>query len=243
MKSESPVSANPAEDIRAGKASTDSHRGIASDAAAPGSMRGRLLMWSALVALLVLTLRSLAYALSPSPLAARLEHSAGGPSLVVVALVSLGLSALVSTLVVWLAALGVRERRPLHPERVPPTLRLRRLGVRAVLLYAASSLGFALFESYLHWRAGLGFHGLSCLVGPVHRNVIPLLAALALAAAALIEAAAHLLGWMRAVVRELRRVRLAAMPPPVAPPWAVALVSRSALRRPRPRAPPVSAWP
>ena len=42
---------------------------------------------------------------------------------------------------------------------------------------------FAMFESYLHWRAGIGFHGLSCLVGPVHRNAIPLLAALALAAA------------------------------------------------------------
>ena len=65
-----------------------------------------------------------------------------------------------------------------------------------------------MFESYLHWRAGIGFHGLSCLVGPVHRNAIPLLAALALAAAALAEAAEHLLAWMRAVVRELRRRRL-----------------------------------
>jgi hypothetical protein len=72
-----------------------------------------------------------------------------------------------------------------------------------------SSLAFAMFESYLHWRAGIGFHGLSCLVGPVHRNAIPLLAALALAAAALAEAAQHLVAWMRAVVRELRRRRLA----------------------------------
>ena len=116
---------------------------------------------------------------------------------------------LVSVAVVWLAALGVRERARLAPERVAPSLRLRRLGVRAVGLYLASCFAFAMFESYLHWRAGIGFHGLSCLVGPVHRNAIPLLAALALAAAALAEAAEHLLAWTRAVVRELRRRRLA----------------------------------
>ena len=138
-------------------------------------------------------------------LANRFESSAGGPQLLVVALVSLGLAVLVSTLVVWLAALGVDERRRLRPGRVAPELRLRRLAFRAVALYVLSSLAFALFESYLHWRAGIGFHGISCLVGPVHRNVIPLLAALSLTAAALAEAAEHLLGWMRAVVRELRR--------------------------------------
>ncbi|HVD12019.1 MAG TPA: hypothetical protein VNB46_02195 [Gaiellaceae bacterium] len=204
-------------------------------------MRGRLLLWPAAVGLLVLTARWLAYALAPSPLANRFEGSAGGPRLVVVALVSLGLAALASTLVVWLAALGVRERQRLHPERVAPTLRLRRMGVRTALLYVTSSLAFALFESYLHWRAGLGFHGLSCLVGPVHRNAIPLLAALALATAALAESAAHLLGWMRAVVRELRRARLAAAPPKVRAAWHVALVSRPAARRPRPRAPPLPA--
>jgi hypothetical protein len=129
-----------------------------------------------------------------------------------VTLASLGLTVLGSVLVVWLAALGVRERARLQPERVAPKLRLRRLGLRAVALYVASSLAFALFESYLHWRAGIGFHGLSCLVGPVHRNAIPLLAALALAAAALAEAAQHLVAWMRAVVRELRRRRLVAQP-------------------------------
>ena len=47
-------------------------------------MRARLLLWPAVVALLVLIARWLAYALSPSPLARVLEHSAGGPSLVVV---------------------------------------------------------------------------------------------------------------------------------------------------------------
>ena len=175
-------------------------------------MRARLLLWPAVVALLVLIARWLAYALSPSPLARVLEHSAGGPSLVVVTLVSVGVAVLGSVLVVWLAALGVRERARLRPERVAPKLRLRRLAFRTVALYVASSLAFAMFESYLHWRAGIGFHGLSCLVGPVHRNAIPLLAALALAAAALAEAAQHLFAWMRAVVRELRRGRLVAQP-------------------------------
>ena len=241
MNATSPLSTNPGKSVRTGKAGTDSHRGIASDAAAAGAMRGRLLLWPALVGLLVLTVRWLAYALAPSPLANRFEGSAGGPGLVIVALVSLGLAALGSTLVVWLAALGVRERARLHPERVAPTLRLRRMSVRAVLLYIASSLAFSLFESYVHWRAGIGFHGLSCLLGPVHRNAIPLLAALALAAAALIEAGVHLLGWMRAVVRELRRVRLVAAPPRVQATWRVALVARPAARRPRPRAPPLPA--
>jgi len=172
-------------------------------------MRARLLLWPAVVALLVLTARWLAYELAPSPLARVLEQSAGGPSLVIVTLVSLGLTLLGSVLVVWLAAVGVRERARLAPERVAPSLRLRRLGLRAVGLYLAGSLAFALFESYLHWRAGIGFHGLSCLVGPVHRNAIPLLAALALAAAALAEAVEHVLAWMRAVVHGLRRRRLA----------------------------------
>jgi hypothetical protein len=205
-------------------------------------MKSRLLLWPGVVALLVLTARWLAYALAPSPLASRLERSAGGPGLVVVTLVSIGLAAVVSTLVVWLAALGVRERQRLSPERVAPALRLRRLALRATGLFLASSLSFALFESYLHWRAGIGFHGLSCLVGPVHRNVIPLLVGLAVLAAALAEAAAHLLGWMRAVVRELRRRPLATAPPLVPPAWRVAVATHPAPRHRRSRAPPAFAW-
>jgi hypothetical protein len=175
-------------------------------------MRARLLLWPAAVALLVLCARMLAYALAPSPLARVLERSAGGPSLVTVTLVSLGLAATASILVVWLASLGVRERARLRPERVAPSLRLRRLALRAVALYVSSSLAFAYFESYVHWREGLGFHGLSCLVGPVHRNAIPLLGALSLLAAALAEAAGHVLAWMRAVARELGRRRLLPLP-------------------------------
>jgi hypothetical protein len=172
-------------------------------------MKARLALFAGTVALLVLVARWLAYALAPSPLARALEHQAGGPGLVTVTLVSLAVAAVGSTAVVWLAALGVRERARLRPERVAPTLRLRRAALRAAALYVTSCLAFATFESYLHWRAGLGFHGLSCLVGPVHRNALPLLAALALLAAALAEALGHVLAWARAVARELRRRRLA----------------------------------
>jgi hypothetical protein len=129
--------------------------------------------------------------------------------LVTVTLVSLGVAAVGSTAVVWLAALGVRERARLRPERVAPGLRLRGMALRAAALYLTSCFAFAMFESYLHWKAGLGFHGLSCLVGPVHRNALPVLAALALLAAALAEAAGHLLAWARAVARELGRRRVA----------------------------------
>jgi hypothetical protein len=188
----------------------------------------------------VLTARWLAYELAPSPLARVLEHSAGGPSLVIVTLASLGLTLLGSVLVVWLAAVGVRERSRLQPERVAPTLRLRRLGLRAVGLYVTSSLAFAMFESYLHWRAGIGFHGLSCLVGPVHRNAIPLLAALALAAAALAEAVEHVLTWMRAVVHELRRRRLAAQPFASFAPLVALVPSLVSVQR-RSRGPPLAA--
>jgi hypothetical protein len=202
-------------------------------------MKARLLLWPAAVALLVLCARFLAYALEPSPLARALERSAAGPSLVTVTLVSLGVAATGSVLVVWLASVGVQERARLRPERVAPSLRLRRTAVRAVALYFASSFSFAMFESYLHWRAGLGFHGLSCLVGPVHRNAIPLLAALSLLAAALAEAAGHVLAWMRAVVRELRRRRL--VPLPLPPRFAAPALppARAVTVRARPRAPPL----
>ncbi len=203
----------------------------------------RLLPWLGTVALMVLVARWLAYALAqPSPLANRFQGSVGGPSLVLVSTVTLALAAAISVAVLWLAAVGVRERARLRPELVPPRLRLRRYALNAVGLYAASTVGFASFESYLHWRAGLGFHGLSCLVGPVHRNAIPLLAALALVAAALAEAVLHLIGWMRAAARELLRPRLFLLPAkPIA---GLRLVSLNPLRIPqraRSRAPPLTA--
>jgi hypothetical protein len=203
----------------------------------------RVAAWLGSVALMVLVARWLAYALAqPSPLANRFQSSAGGPSLVLVSVVTLALAAAISVAILWLAALGVRERARLRPERIPPRLRLRRYALNAVGLYAASAIGFASFESYLHWRAGLGFHGLSCLVGPVHRNAIPLLAALALVAAALAEAVLHLVGWMRAAARELLRPRLFLLP--AQPTAGLRLVSLNPSRVPqraRSRAPPLLA--
>ena len=200
----------------------------------------RVLAWVGTVALLVLVARWLVYALAqPSPLASRFQSSAGGPPLVLVSVVALALAAAISVAILWLAALGVRERARLRPERVPPRLRIRRFGLNAAGLYAASSIGFASFESYLHWRAGLGFHGLSCLVGPVHRNAIPLLAGLALVAAALAQALLHLVGWMRAAARELLRARL--FLPPARPAAGLRFVSLNPSRVPtraRSRAPP-----
>src|SRR5438105_3831109 len=125
--------------------------------------------------------------------------------------------------------------------RASPARRRARASLRLAGLYLASSLAFPPFGSYLHWRAGIGFHGLSCLIGPVHRNALPILAALALASAALAEAAAHVLAWMRAVVRELRRHRLAGEPPATTVSFPALPVSRPATLRPRPRAPPLFA--
>jgi hypothetical protein len=57
-----------------------------------------------------------------------------------------------------------------------------------------------MLESYLHWRAGLGWHGLHCLIGPVHRDAIPVVAGLSLFATAAHAAFEHLLAWARRLV-------------------------------------------
>jgi len=206
-------------------------------------MRARSVLWLGPVALLVLAARWLTYALAPpSLLANRLEGSAGGPRLIVVTLVSLALAAAVSTAAVWLAAVGVRERQRLRPERELPRIRLQRLVLRAAALTIASSLAFTLVESYVHWRAGLGFHGLSCLFGPVHRNALPVLSALSLVVAAVAEAVQHLQAWARAAVRALLARRFALLEAPQArPPLRRDLSPAAFLARARPRAPPLPA--
>jgi hypothetical protein len=93
---------------------------------------------------------------------------------------------------------------------------LRVLGA-ALGLFAVTSLAFASLESYLHWRAGLGFHGLHCLVGPVHRDALPLLGALSLLGASAEAAARHLLRWMRRTIRALRARPRARLRPPARP--------------------------
>ena len=206
-------------------------------------MRARCLLWLGPIVLLVLSARWLTYALAePSPLATRFKAAGGGPGLVVVSLASLGLAAALSLAALWLAVLGVRERQRLRPERELPRIQLRRLALRAIVLAVASSLAFALFESWVHWRAGLGFHGLSCLFGPVHRNALPLLVALALVTAALAEAATHLYAWMKATARALL-APVIELVPGVVP---AALPSSRLFPAPlvpwaRPRAPPLPA--
>jgi hypothetical protein len=167
----------------------------------------RAVGWLAVGALVVLGGRSIVYALSPSPLAAELSQRAGGPGLPAIALVAASLALAVSVAVVWLAALGVRERRLLEtrPIVVVPRLRLGRLIVRALALWLLTMPAFALLESYIHWRQGLGWHGLDCLTGPVHRDAIPILGALSLVAAALAAALEHVFGWMRRTLAAIAR--------------------------------------
>jgi hypothetical protein len=177
----------------------------------------RSLAWVLTTALVVLIGRTIVYALSPSPLALHFEHAAGGPRLpaVILAAAAVGLAA--PCLVLWLAALGVRERRLLSPLPVPDTRPIRPLRVvaRAVAIYVAACTVFTLVESTIHWREGLGWHGIHCLVGPVHRNALPVLAALALVAAACAEALEHVLAWMRRTIERLRSAGIRLAPTPV----------------------------
>jgi len=163
----------------------------------------RGVLWSGIVALVVLAARSLAYQLAPAPtsLTVALQHQAGGPRLVVTIVAALGLAFGGAAAVLWLASTAVTERHAARSRSgSPPSLRLATIARTALLLFGATALGFAVVESYLHWRAGLGMHGLQCLVGPEHRDALPLLAALSVVAAACHGALAHLLGWMRATL-------------------------------------------
>ena len=63
-----------------------------------------------------------------------------------------------------------------------------------------------LLEAYVHWREGLGWHGLGCIAGPVHRNLVPIECGLSLVAAALIAVAEHLGRWMRRTFAALRAI-------------------------------------
>jgi hypothetical protein len=168
-------------------------------------MRRREHLGGFLLALLLVVLggRALAYAATPTPLAAQL----GGPRLPVVTFVALALASAISLGVLWLAALGVRERHALdRAPGSPPRLALARFAQDAVLLGGSSLLGFAALETWIHSRAGMHMHWWMCLEGPVHRNAIPILVALSLAAAALLGAARHALAWARRVVAVLRRL-------------------------------------
>jgi hypothetical protein len=180
----------------------------------------RLFVWLGGGTLVVLVARTLAYALEPTPAARLLEQRAGGPALPVLVLVSLSLGAALAVMVCWLAALGVRERALLERREAPPFRAARALTSALALAIATSSAG-GLFEAYLHWRSGLGWHGAECLFGPVHRDLLPLECGLSTVATAIVAAGEHVLSWMRrtfALLRKLppRVTACAALPLPVA---------------------------
>ena len=156
-------------------------------------------------ALVVLLARTLAYAAHPDPTARFLEHRAGGPALPLVVLVSLALGASIAIAVCWLAAVAVRERA-LIERRTAHVFGIRRALVLACALSVVTCLVGGLLEAYIHWRAGLGWHGLHCIFGPVHRDLLPIEAGLSFVAAALLAAARHVVLWMRRTFARLAAV-------------------------------------
>ena len=169
-------------------------------------MRGRSVRVAAVAGtalLVVLTARTIGYALTPGLEARALEHRVGGPALPIVALVAIVLAAGAAIVVCWLASLAVRERALLE-ERDAPRFRVGRMLVLALVLALVTTVAGGFLEAYIHWREGLGWHGLDCLAGPVHRNLVPIECALSLVGAALLAAADHVAGWMRRTFASLR---------------------------------------
>jgi hypothetical protein len=160
-------------------------------------------------ALVVLLARTIAYSLAPGPAARVLEHRAGGLALPVLTLVALALGGSLAIAICWLAAFGVRERVVLERRLLtlpPPRFRPFHTFTLALGLSAVTSVGGGLFEAYLHWRAGLGWHGVHCVFGPVHRDLLPIATSLSFVAAALLAAAEHVAAWMRRTFALLRTV-------------------------------------
>jgi hypothetical protein len=192
----------------------------------------RLLSRLVAAALVVLMARSIAYALAPSPAARVFEHRAGGPALPVLTLVVLAVGCSLAVAICWLAALGVRERELLERRRLaapPPRFRPVRTLTLALALSVVTSVVGGLLEAYLHWRAGLGWHGMHCVFGPVHRSLLPIATSLSFVAAALLAAAEHVVGWMRRTFALLR-----AVPPRLVradlPSWVLVDVGRASRR-------------
>jgi hypothetical protein len=175
-------------------------------------MTGRMvkpLSWIAAATLVLLLARSIAYAIAPSSAARLLEHRAGGPALPVLTLVALTLGGSIAVMICWLAAFGVRERALLERRALAesvPRFRFVPVFVFAVALSIITSVAGGLFEAYLHWRAGLGWHGVQCVFGPVHRDLLPIATALSFVAAALLAAAEHVVAWMRRTLALVRAV-------------------------------------
>ena len=181
----------------------------------------RLGIWTLITVVVVLATRTIVYALAPqSVLLAALAHNQVGPDVTVPVTAGALVAASASAAVLWLAVVGVRERLALEggPLVRAPRLEPWQLAMRVVSLFLVSSFAFAMLESTIHWREGLGWHGLRCLTGPVHRDAIPILAALSLLAVAIHGAIEHLLAWARRLVAQLAAQLCAGRERPSTPP-------------------------
>jgi len=169
----------------------------------------KAVLWAGAGVLVVLIARWFAYSVAPSPAAQVLQKQAGGPGLPVLAVVSLTLGGGIAVTICWLAALGIRERSMLERRVLAgpsPRFHVTRTLLSALALSFCTSIVGGLLEAYIHWRSGLGWHGLHCLFGPVHRDLLPFEAALSFVAAALLAAAEHVGAWMHRTFALLRRL-------------------------------------
>jgi hypothetical protein len=170
-------------------------------------VKAPLAIWVVIAVAVVLATRMVVYALAPQSLllAELARNQAVGPHLTLPLLAILASAAVLGGGALMIAVIAVRVRIQLEGRRLvsPPRLRPALLAGRAVALFAVTSFAFAMLESYIHWREGLGWHGLHCLVGPVHRDAIPILAALSLLAVALHGAIEHLLAWTKRLFAQL----------------------------------------
>jgi hypothetical protein len=167
----------------------------------------RLGIWAVVAGAVVLATRAFVYALAPQSLllAELADNRVVGPHLTLPLLAIFGAAVALGAGALAVAVASVRVRLELEGRRLvsAPRLRPARLAVRAVGLFLVTSIAFAMLESYIHWREGLGWHGLHCLVGPVHRDAIPILAALSLFAVAVHGAIELLLAWARRLFAQL----------------------------------------
>jgi hypothetical protein len=114
-----------------------------------------------------------------------------------------------------------------------------RTSLLGLILSVVTSVAGGLLEAYLHWRAGLGWHGVHCIFGPVHRDLLPIATSVSFVAAALLAAAEHVVAWMRRTFALLRSVppRPLWLPAPLGPALAAPRSSRR-IGRSLSRAPP-----
>jgi hypothetical protein len=169
----------------------------------------RLFVGLGAAALVILLARTIAYALVATPTANVFEHQAGGPALPVLTLVSFAVAAAVAVAICWLTALGIRERALLERRLLTEPVRsfdAQRTLALWLALSVVTSFGGGLLEAYIHWRAGLGWHGLDCIFGPVHRDLLPIELALSLITAATLAAAECVLAWMQRTVALVRAI-------------------------------------